>query len=155
MRLLLDTHALLWWLSDDPNLHDRARDLIGDPANDILVSVASLWEIQVKVRIGKLVADMQKIVDEMQSQGFDSLDISPLHLVTLGPLPRHHRDPWDHLLIAQAIAEDALFMSDDRHVPLYPVRYVTCAGISVRRDQDAILEAGSEPKRKRRSRRDD
>ena len=128
MRLLLDTHALLWWLADDPKLGQAARDLIMDPANDVLVSVALLWEIQVKVRVGKLQADLQDILAEMQNQGFTLLAITPAHLLALGPLPRHHRDPWDHLLIAQANAEQAVFMSEDGHTPNYPVNYVTCSG---------------------------
>lgn len=138
MRLLLDTHALLWWLADDPRLGQPARDVIADPANDILVSAASLWEIQVKVRVGKLKADIQDILSEMQEQGFDLLAIAPAHLVALGVLPRHHGDPWDHLLIAQANAEDAVFVSQDRHTPDYPVMYMACS-------EQAIPRAGGAP----------
>lgn len=123
MRLLLDTHALLWWLSDDPRLSARARDLIAEPANDVLVSVASLWEIVVKTRIGKLEADLPAILAEIGRQGFTLLDLRPAHFLALAGLPTHHRDPFDHLLIAQAIAEDALFLSRDCRVSLYPVRH--------------------------------
>lgn len=128
MRLLLDTHALLWWLSDDAQLGQYARDLIADPANDILVSVVSLWEIQVKVRVGKLTADMQEILNEIGGQAFELLPIDPAHLLLLGTLPAHHKDPSDHLLIAQAIAEGATFVSEDRHTPEYHVLFVTCSG---------------------------
>jgi len=128
VKLLLDTHTLLWWLSDDPKLGAQARDLIADPANDILVSAASLWEIMVKLRAGKLVADIQEILGEMQAQGFELLEIAPAHLLVLAILPMHHRDPFDHLLIAQAIASGATFLSEDGHTPRYPVRYVTCSG---------------------------
>ena len=128
MRLLLDTHTLLWWLTDDPRLGRAARDLIADPANDVLVSAASLWEIQVKVRVGKLRADLADVLAEMRDQGFDLLPVAPSHLLALGPLPQHHRDPWDHLLIAQANAEGAVLMSEDAHTPLYPVTYVPCSG---------------------------
>ncbi len=128
MRLLLDTHALLWWLDDDPRLGQAARSLIGDPTNDVLVSVVSLWEAQVKVRVGQLEIDLRDILTEMRDQDFDLLAIAPAHLLALGPLPLHHRDPWDHLLVAQANAEDAVFMSEDRHTPDYPVTYVTCSG---------------------------
>ncbi|WP_264050513.1 type II toxin-antitoxin system VapC family toxin [Methylobacterium flocculans] len=128
MRLLLDTHALLWWLLADPRLGQAARDLIADPANDVLVSVASLWEIQVKVRVGKLKADLGSILDAVRDQGFEVVGITPPHLLALGDLPRHHGDPWDHLLIAQANAEGAVFLSEDRHVPDYPVAFVTCSG---------------------------
>ena len=128
MKLLLDTHALLWWLAGDAKIEVAARDLIADPANDVLVSVGSLWEIQVKVRVGKLQADIRDILTEMQEQAFDLLEIAPAHLIALGALPRHHGDPWDHLLIAQANVEGAVFMSQDGHIPDYPVLYVTCSG---------------------------
>ena len=126
MKLLLDTHALLWWLSDDDRLGSLARELIEDPGNDVLVSMVSLWEIAVKVRIGKLVAELKAIVDAVQREGFSRLDIGSAHLLTLLGLPAHHRDPFDHLLIAQAITEDAAFVSDDRNAPRYPVRLITC-----------------------------
>ncbi|MCJ2092461.1 type II toxin-antitoxin system VapC family toxin [Methylobacterium sp. J-072] len=129
MRLLLDTHALLWWLSDSDDLGQQARALIADPGNDVLVSVASLWEIVVKVRIGKLQADIEDIDAALARDQFVRLDIRPAHLAVLGGLPKHpdHRDPFDHLLIAQAISEDATFVSEDRHAPRYPVRVATCS----------------------------
>jgi PIN domain nuclease of toxin-antitoxin system len=128
LKLLLDTHALLWWLSDDPRLGDHARDLIAEPTNDILVSAVSLWEILVKVRAGKLTADIQDILAEMKAQGFEMLEIGPAHLLALATLPMHHKDPFDHLLIAQAIAEGATFLSEDGYTPRYAVPYVTCSG---------------------------
>ncbi|MCJ2033267.1 type II toxin-antitoxin system VapC family toxin [Methylobacterium sp. J-068] len=128
MRILLDTHALLWWLLADPRLGQAAQDLIADPGNDVLVSVASLWEIQVKVRVGKMKADLEDILTEVRSQGFEIIGLTPAHLLALGLLPRHHGDPWDHLLIAQANAERAVFLSEDQHVPAYPVAFVTCSG---------------------------
>ncbi|HET9020065.1 MAG TPA: type II toxin-antitoxin system VapC family toxin [Acetobacteraceae bacterium] len=127
MRLLLDTHALLWWLADDARLGARARELIADPGNDILVSTVSLWEIVVKARAGKLTADIAEITEAMAREGFAVCSIDTRHLLTLAGLPMHHRDPFDHLLMAQAISEDATFVSDDRHVPQYPVPFVTCA----------------------------
>ncbi len=127
MKLLLDTHALLWWLSDDGQLGQHARDLIAEPANEILVSVASLWEIQVKLRVGKLSADMHGILDEMRAQAFELLPIHPAHLLRLATLPAHHKDPFDHLLIAQAITENATFMSEDRNTPKYDVLFITCS----------------------------
>jgi PIN domain nuclease of toxin-antitoxin system len=127
VKLLLDTHALLWWLSDDPKLGAAARELIADPANDILVSAVSLWEILVKVRVGKLVASIEDILTEMQAQGFVLLQIAPAHLVALAGLPMHHRDPFDHLLIAQAMAEGATFLSEDASTPRYPVQHQACS----------------------------
>jgi PIN domain nuclease of toxin-antitoxin system len=128
MKFLLDTHALLWWLADDSQLWRQARELVEDPGNDVLVSMVSLWEIAVKTRIGKLEADIKEITDAVQQEGFNFLDIGIAHLLTLAGLPVHHRDPFDHLLIAQAITEDATFISDDRNTARYPVRMVTCSG---------------------------
>lgn len=122
VRLLLDTHALLWWLSDDARLGGRARGLIADPDSEVMVSVASLWEIVVKARIGKLVADIGEVERALARDRFVRLALSPGHLETLAALATHHRDPFDHLLIAQAIHEDALFVSDDRNAGSYPVR---------------------------------
>jgi PIN domain nuclease of toxin-antitoxin system len=127
VRLLLDTHALLWWLNDDEKLGNHARRLIGDPENDVLVSAVSLWEITVKLRIGKLDADIEEIVAILPDQGFDRLDISDAHLIALAALPLHHRDPFDHLLMAQAVAEGAYLVSDDQNVALYGIPFVTCS----------------------------
>ena len=127
--LLLDTHALLWWLADDDRLGQQARELIEDPGNDVLVSVVSLWETVVKVRVGKLEADVGEIAGAVQREGFAVLDIGVPYLVVLAGLPSHHRDPFDHLLMAQAIAEDATFVSADRNVGRYPVRVVACSDV--------------------------
>jgi PIN domain nuclease of toxin-antitoxin system len=128
VKFLLDTHALLWWLADDDQLGGAAREAVADPANDILISIVSLWEIVVKVRIGKLQADIEEIIGAVQREGFTVLDVGMAHLVALAGLPMHHRDPFDHLLIAQAITEDATFMSEDRNAARYPVRTVICSG---------------------------
>jgi len=101
--------------------------LIENPANDAIVSVVSLWEIVVKLRIGKLKADIREIANAVQREGFALLAITTAHLQTLAELPVHHRDPFDHLLIAQAITERATFISDDRNTPNYPVQFVACA----------------------------
>jgi PIN domain nuclease of toxin-antitoxin system len=132
VKLLLDTHALLWWLADDARLGERARALIEDPANDVLVSVASLWEIVVKVRVGKLEADVAQVAAASEAGGFALLGIGVAHLTAVASLPARHRDPFDHLLVAQAFAEDADFLSDDRHAPLYPIRSVPCSEPSPR-----------------------
>jgi len=127
MKLLLDTHALLWWLADDDRLGARARDLIADPGNDVLISTASLWEIVLKVRVGKLEASTKDILDAIKRDGFTLLDIRPTHLLALAGLPLHHRDPFDRLLIAQAITEEATFISEVRHTPRYPVSVIRCS----------------------------
>lgn len=113
---------MLWWLSDDARLGRGARDCIAEPANDIVVSVASLWEIVVKVRIGKLAADIDAVEQAILADGFERLAITPHHLATLATLPVHHRDLVDHRLIAQPIREEATMISDNRTMPLYPVK---------------------------------
>lgn len=77
MKVLLDTHALLWWLSDSDKLGPAAREIVADPAHDILVSIVSLWEIAIKIRIGKLDADLNEITDTIPAEGFTLLPISP------------------------------------------------------------------------------
>ena len=128
MKLLLDTPALIWWLSDDARIGPRARGLIAEPANDVLVSIVSIWEILVKIRIGKLEADLGDIALACDRQGFLSLPITPEHLRRLATLPVFHRDPFDHLLIAQAITEDAVFVTGNLHAERYPVQVAGCAG---------------------------
>lgn len=122
MKVLLDTSALIWWLSDSPRLQTEARAMISDPGNEILVSVVSLWEIAIKVRIGKLQAQIEEIENQVEREGFRRLAIQLAHLRTLMSLPQHDRDPFDHLLIAQAIDEDAVFLTSDRQATRYPVR---------------------------------
>ncbi len=93
---------------------------------NIIVSVASLWEIVVKVRTGKLKAEIAEIEKVLVREGFQRLSITSAHLDTLASLPVLHRDPFDHLLIAQAISEDAVFASDDRNMTRYPVLLQRC-----------------------------
>jgi len=128
MRILLDTHVLLWLLSEDPQLGTSARDVVTDPANDVFVSSASLWEITVKLRIGKLKANLQQIIAGCQQTGLRFLDISHQHYITLAGLPffDDHRDPFDHLLVAQAITESMTLVSDDRNIPRYNIRFIPC-----------------------------
>ena len=116
MRLLLDTHALLWWLAGDEALSDTARGAIGDPDNEIFVSAAAAWEIATKYRLGRLpgaaivAAD---IAGAVASQGFVELPINIRDGQTAGGLPAIHKDPFDRMLIAQAIAADMVIVSNE------------------------------------------
>lgn len=127
MRLLLDTHALLWSLDGDKRLGPTARSLLADRVNRILVSKASLWEIAFKAQTGKLNAEIQGISDTLGRNGVTLLGVGIAHLITLTGLPRQHCAPFDHLLIAQAIAESATLISDDRWMARYPVPVVSCS----------------------------
>ena len=128
MRLLLDTHALLWWLSGDARLGQAARAHVADPANDVMVSVASLWEIVAKVRVGKLRVDIEAVERALVLSRFSRLAIMPGHLAVLQGLAAHHPDPFDHLLIAQAVSEQALLMTEDQAMLRYPVQVLRCGG---------------------------
>ncbi len=123
MRLLLDTHAFIWSLNDVQRLGDLAKR-IADPANDIFVSTVSLFEIAIKIRAGKLRLHMQELLKAIDVQGFELLPLTASHVAETGKLPVHadHKDPFDHQLIAQAIAEDMFFLSFDRHAGRYPVK---------------------------------
>jgi PIN domain nuclease of toxin-antitoxin system len=120
-RLLLDTHVLLWWLSDDPQLGQSARQAIADPRNDVYISAASTWEISIKRSLGKLSApeDMDSIID---NEGFDKLPISLFHGDQAGMLPGHHKDPFDRMLIAQAQSEGLVVVTNDEKITRYGIR---------------------------------
>lgn len=124
MRLLVDTHVLLWSLLDPERLSRPAHELLVDPAHEVLASIASLWEIAIKKRVGKLHAEMSLIVNGIAAQGFTRIGIEEAHLQTLLGLPFHHRDPFNHLLIAQAVAENATFVTADRAATRYPVEVI-------------------------------
>ena len=116
MRVLLDTHALLWWLAGDSNLSINARHAIADPANEIFVSAASAWEVSTKFRIGKLPGAGPLAVDfarEVRQQGFVALAISLGHAQVAGALVGDHREPFDRMLIAQAREEKMALVSND------------------------------------------
>lgn len=120
MIALLDTHALLWWLFDDPRLGPEARDVIGDPANVVFVSAVSVWEIAIKRAVGKLEAP-HDVPDRIDDAGFERLPVGFDHAERVGTLPRHHGDPFDRLLIAQALVEGATLVTSDRRIHDYEV----------------------------------
>ena len=125
MRLLLDTHVLIWWLAGDPVLSADAKAAVADPDNEALVSAVSAWEIATKYRIGKLpqaailAADMPEI---LARHGFVEMPITVLHGQAAGNLPGLHRDPFDRMLIAQAVLGDLVLVSNDAVFDRYGVR---------------------------------
>ena len=124
MRLLLDTHALLWWLDGDRRLSRGARTSIAHPDNIVIVSAASAWEITTKERLGKLpgaAAVAADVAAAVTSQTFEPLAISISHAQKAGRLPGPHRDPFDRMLIAQALLEDLQVVSDDAVFDAYGV----------------------------------
>ena len=124
MRLLLDTHALLWWLDGDRSLTRKARAAVADEDNIIFVSAASAWEITTKARLGQLPgadAVASDVGGAVSSQGFSSLDISMRHAQRAGRLPGAHRDPFDRMLIAQAQLDDLTLVSNEGVFDAYGV----------------------------------
>lgn len=116
MKLLLDTHALLWFIAGDTRLSLSARSLIEDAGNEKFVSVASIWEIAIKVSVGKmsLLAPFDDLFPlQLSSNGFDLLPLKVEHASVVTNLPFHHRDPFDRLIVAQAIAEKMTVVSRD------------------------------------------
>lgn len=120
MRLLLDTHVLLWALAGDRRLLASARGAVEDPANELVVSAASAWEIGIKRALGKLRAP-DELPEALSRSGMVTLPITVDHAVAAGALPRHHDDPFDRMLIAQARAEHLRLVTADRRFSLYPV----------------------------------
>jgi PIN domain nuclease of toxin-antitoxin system len=125
MRLLLDTHAFLWFIMGSPNLSARARALIEDTANESFLSVAGLWEMAIKVSLGKLtLSDPLDVLvpQQLGLNGIELLGIQVAHAAAVSTLPFHHRDPFDRLLIAQAIVEAMPVVSADAAFDAYPVK---------------------------------
>jgi PIN domain nuclease of toxin-antitoxin system len=124
MHVLLDTHALLWFLLDDPKLSRTAREVISDSTTKVSVSPATYWEIAIKISLGKYTLDEPYGVffeRELTTNDFDILPILPRHTVILTDLPFHHRDPFDRLLVAQSIAEQIPLVSCDEVIDNYKV----------------------------------
>ena len=124
MRLLLDTHAFLWFVLNDTSLSTVARSLISDPQNDVLISPATYWEVAIKVSIGKYqlpgpFADFMS--EQIARNDLTILPITVGHAAVVALLPFHHKDPFDRLLIAQAIVENIPVLSVDAAFDPYPV----------------------------------
>jgi len=119
VKLLIDTHVLLWWLDDPGLLSVAARDAIADPANDVLVSAAVVWEIVIKAGLGKL-SIPSDLNDVIRRSGFRYLPVDAAHALAIRNLPNHHRDPFDRMLVAQAVVENATLVTRDTNILQYP-----------------------------------
>jgi PIN domain nuclease of toxin-antitoxin system len=127
MKLLLDTHAFIWWDEDPARLGPAARQACFDPTTRLVLSVASVWEIQIKVMLGKLGLAKplrQMIDDQMQQNGLEILAINLEHVLKLDALPVPHKDPFDRLLVAQAITEGCSVATHDSMISRYPVSII-------------------------------
>ncbi len=124
MRLLLDTHTFLWFIAGSDRLSDHAKDTIADGTHEAFLSVASFWEIAIKVSLGKLTLGApfeQLIPEQLQQNNFQVLGVELSHLNGLLTLPMHHRDPFDRIIICQAIEENLTLISVDGHFDAYNI----------------------------------
>ena len=122
MKLLLDTHAFLFWTTDDPRLPTAARHAIGNPDSLVFLSAASVWEIAIKRAKGRLRTSFGNILEEAVRHRFVELPMKVAHAERAAALPPHHDDPFDRMLVAQALVEDLVLVSGDAVLPRYDVR---------------------------------
>jgi len=122
VRLLLDTHVLLWATAYPERLSDDLRHALAVPGNTVLVSAASVWEIAIKRALGRIVFPLEELDTILARAGFEDLPIASAHAIAAGGLPRHHADPFDRMLIAQAQVEDLTLVSEDAAFGAYDVR---------------------------------
>lgn len=121
MKLLLDSHAYLWWLLGDERLGSEARDAIADETSVVYVSAATIWELGIKAALGRLDLGGADLVEEIAINDFSELAMSAAHAARAAALPRHHDDPFDRMLIAQAILAGLTCVSRDAHFARYNV----------------------------------
>jgi PIN domain nuclease of toxin-antitoxin system len=124
MKFLFDTHTFIWWDSEPSKLSPRALSLCQNQENRLLLSVASVWEMQIKLQLGKLrlKLPLAEVIDgQRQTNGVEVLSVELEHVLALEKLPAHHKDPFDRLLIAQAQVEDVVLISGDPVFARYPV----------------------------------
>lgn len=126
MKLLLDTHAFIWWDSDPTQLSAPARAALQDPAATVFVSVVSVWEMQIKAQLGKLALRLPlvQIITQQQTNGLQVLPISLGHVLAVDALPKVHKDPFDRMLVAQAGVEGMELVSADSIFTHYPVKII-------------------------------
>lgn len=121
MSLLLDTHIFLWWLADAPDLKDKIRRAIATTDTVIFVSAASVWEISIKTALGKINIRPDDVINGIRDSGFTDLSVRVEHGLRAGMLPRHHRDPFDRMLVAQAQEDGLTLVTHDRRIEPYDV----------------------------------
>lgn len=118
MRILLDTHIYLWWMSDDKRLSTTARQKIAN-AHEVYISSASIWELAIKVSLGKLAIDIDECVSRIRQEYFIELPVAAKHAATVRALPQLHGDPFDRMLVAQAICEPLHLLTHDTRLAPY------------------------------------
>ncbi|MBK7598943.1 MAG: type II toxin-antitoxin system VapC family toxin [Acidobacteria bacterium] len=127
MKLLLDTHTFIWWDSQPGNLSAKALEFCKDKTNTLIVSVASIWEMQIKAQLGNLTLNMplaEIIESQRQNNKIQILPVEIEHVLAINQLPLHHKDPFDRILIAQALTENVTLLSKDPEFSKYPVTVI-------------------------------
>ncbi len=126
MRVLVDTHALIWYLEGHKSLSRSKREVIINPANEVFVSTVSLWEIAIKISVGKLKlkTSLTDVLNQLAIQSIEILTIAPGHVLQVASLPLHHRDPFDRMIIAQAKVEFLTVVTTDSEFLAYGVKTV-------------------------------
>ena len=127
MTLLLDTHTMVWMIYKPHKLSARLRALLADPANKLLVSICSLWELTIELAIGKMQipgSDLTAFLRNLEEFGVGILPVTPEQLLALQQLPRHHRDPFDRMLMAQSIAESVALVTKDEDIQKYDLELI-------------------------------
>lgn len=127
MTVLLDTNVFLWWIADDPRVSATAGKILRDPASQVLLSAASIWEIAIKAGMGKLrfsAAVDAFIPQQMAANRIDSLPVESRHALGVAGLPHHHRDPFDRILVAQALLENLPLLTTDAQIARYAIQTI-------------------------------
>lgn len=126
MNLLLDTHIVIWFISNDSKLSKKVKNLIEDSNNKCFVSIATYWEISIKYALGRLNlnSSIEKIFNIIEESGFEILPITLNHILQLSKLEHHHNDPFDRLIISQSITENLQVISNDNYFPAYEIQLI-------------------------------
>src|SRR4030042_6126820 len=126
MKILLDTHAFIWFVEDDDQFPESLKRIIEKPSNDIYLSIASIWEMAIKIQLKKLDIEksIKEIIELVSFNGFELLPILPEHIIKLSSLDFHHRDPFDRIVIAQGLVENQVVVSKDKVFDAYGVNRI-------------------------------
>jgi PIN domain nuclease of toxin-antitoxin system len=126
MKILLDTHSFIWFVEDDPRLTVGIKRIIEKPSNEIYLSIASIWEMAIKIQLKKLLINksIEEIIDLAIKNGFELLPILPEHIIKLTTLDFHHRDPFDRIIVAQGLVENQEIISSDEIFDSYGIRRI-------------------------------
>jgi len=124
LKYILDTHTFIWWNDDPQLLSEKVVALCEDPSNKLFVSLASVWEMQIKLQLKKLKlsASLESIIEQQQANNIELLTLTTQHILNLSTLPMHHKDPFDRLIISQANMDNAILLSADKNFELYDVK---------------------------------